>query len=196
MASHVLDQALTKAIASEIEGIIPYDEIEVVHRRDAMEWVASAQNIFRLKKPDIPPTHLVAYFVFVDPDQQSILLVDHIKAQLWIPTGGHVEFNEDPRQTVMREAKEELGVQAVFLRNNDHPFFITRNRTTGLTPGHTDISLWYLLRGSVHDFHPYDKGEFNDIEWYSFAEVLDSDPAIFDRHLQRFVRKLRAYLGK
>jgi 8-oxo-dGTP pyrophosphatase MutT (NUDIX family) len=39
-----------------------------------------------------------------------VLLVDHKNARLWLPTGGHVEEGEDPRATVVRELKEELGL--------------------------------------------------------------------------------------
>lgn len=183
-------------IHSEVTALLPVDKLEEEHITDALGWIKSGAGLFRVAKPDKPPKHLVSYFVLVDPEQKSILLVDHIKAQLWLPTGGHVEPNEDPADTVRREALEELKQPAVFLKNNPHPFFITVTQTVGLTPGHTDVSLWYLLRGSVHDFIDFDRGEFNDTEWFTFDEILESDPVIFDPHMQRFTRKLIAYLQK
>lgn len=189
-----IDQKVVASIAREVESIVPYDAIEQGHKRNVGEWLESGVNPFRLKKPDIPPKHLVSYFVLVDPDHRSILLVDHIKAQLWLPSGGHVELNESPRDAVMREAKEEFDVQAAFLRNHDKPFFVTVTQTVGLTPGHTDVSLWYLLRGSIHDKLRYDRSEFTDVEWYTFSEIIETDPLIFDPHLQRFTAKLADHL--
>jgi 8-oxo-dGTP pyrophosphatase MutT (NUDIX family) len=189
-----LNKTLTKKIGAEIQAIEAFDDTERAHQLDAIKWLASGVNPFRIKKPDVPPKHLVSYFVLVDPEHKSILLVDHIKAQLWLPSGGHVKFNEHPKMAVIREAEEELNLEAVFLRNNDHPFFITVTPTGGLVPGHTDVSLWYLLRGNVHNFLQYDKSEFTDTEWYTLQEILNSDPVIFDPHLQRFVQKLAAYL--
>ncbi|MDN5274977.1 MAG: hydrolase [Candidatus Saccharibacteria bacterium] len=182
-------------IQEEIKALRPLDSLESQHRDDVLEWIDSGADLFRIQKPDIPPKHLVSYFVLIDPVQKSMLLVDHIKAQLWLPTGGHVELNEHPKETVKRETTEELRMKAVFLRNNDSPFFITVTETGGLTPGHTDVSLWYLLKGSAHDFIDYDRTEFNDIEWFSFEEILQSDSVIFDPHLQRFTRKLINYLA-
>src|SRR4051812_36811324 len=95
-------------ILKEIKTLKPFDALESEHLKDAIEWVESGANIFRIKKPDVPPKHLVSYFVLIDPAQKSMLLVDHIKAQLWLPTGGHVEPDEHPNQTVKREVVEEL----------------------------------------------------------------------------------------
>lgn len=184
------DPDIISSIIKDTEAIVPYDKIEEAHKHNVATWLKSGANPFRLKKPDIPPKHLVSYFVLVDPDHRSILLVDHIKAQLWLPSGGHVELNEPPRDTVVREAREEFGIQAAFLRGNDKPFFVTVTQTVGLTPGHTDVSLWYLLRGSIHDRLQYDRSEFTDVEWYTFDEIAETDPLIFDPHLQRFTAKL------
>jgi 8-oxo-dGTP pyrophosphatase MutT (NUDIX family) len=183
-------------IQSDIRLVTPFDTQEKDHIADAIAWIHSAPNIFRIEKPDKPPKHLVAYFVLIDPEHRSLLLGDHIKAQLWLPSGGHVELNEHPKTTVMRECQEELHQKAVFLKNNDRPFFVTVTNTVGLTAGHTDVSLWYLLRGSIHDQLNYDRTEFTDMNWFTFDEIIGSHPAIFDPHLQRFMRKLTQYLGK
>lgn len=188
------DQTIRNHIRSEVQAIHAFDSLESEHITTVLTWIDSGADLFRIKKPDIPPQHLVSYFVLVDPSQKNILLVDHIKAQLWLPTGGHVLPNEAPRDAVIREADEELHLKAAFLKNNAHPFFVTVTKTVGLTPGHTDVSLWYLLRGDKHAFINYDKIEFTDIEWFSLDEILESDPVIFDPHLQRFTKKLQRYL--
>ena len=38
-----------------------------------------------LKKPDVPPKHLVSYFALVDDRRGKVLLVDHKLAGLWLP---------------------------------------------------------------------------------------------------------------
>ena len=175
--------------------ITPVDNVEATHLQDALEWLASGVNVYRIEKPDKPPKHLVAYFAVIDPEHKSLLLGDHIKAQLWLPSGGHVDVNEDPKDTVIREMREELNQEAIFLRNNEKPFFITVTKTVGLTAGHTDVSLWYLLKGSIHDRLNFDRAEFTDMTWFSFDEILEASPVIFDPHMQRFVRKLDEYLS-
>lgn len=179
---------MREQIAAEIECIVPMDEIEAAHRIDALAWVASGEALFRLAKPATPPKHLVSYFAVVDG--QRILLVDHKNAQLWLPTGGHVEPGEHPRITVARELKEELGFSAVHAIGP--PLMITSATTVGLTSGHTDVSLWYVVRTERDQPITYDANEFHGVRWFAFSEVPyeRSDP-----HMRRFVKKLGSPLA-
>ncbi|NTW13777.1 MAG: NUDIX domain-containing protein [Candidatus Moranbacteria bacterium] len=183
---------IRETIAKIICDIVPVDEIERNHRKDALEWIASGAEIFRVAKPDIPPKHLISYFAVVDVKRSSLLLVDHIKAELWLPAGGHVEPGEHPGTTVERESMEELGLESNFIF--DVPCLITQMTTVGKTAGHTDVSLWYVIKGNANDPIEYEKREFNGVRWFSFDEILDSDIAPFDPHMHRFVSKLKTLL--
>jgi 8-oxo-dGTP diphosphatase len=172
-------------VQSELEAIRPLDDLERAHREDALAWVASGAQLYRLQKPANPPKHLVSYFAVVDRDH--VLLVDHRNAQLWLPTGGQVEPDEDPRTTVIRELREELGL-VVGIDCVGPPLMVTVTDTVGLTRGHTDVSLWYVVTASRDAVLSFDKAEFNSVRWFHFSEVpLErSDP-----HMGRFLEKLR-----
>lgn len=174
---------MKQKIAEEVKKIIPLDDLEQTHLHETLEWIKSGAGLCRIEKPAIPSKHLVSYFVVIDGEY--ILLVDHINAQLWLPTGGHVERNEHPQDTVKREAWEELRITANFLL--DRPIMLTSTETVGKTAGHTDVSLWYLLRGNRKLSIDYDKGEFNEVQWFHTSKVpfQRSDP-----HMKRFVEKL------
>src|SRR6202022_4709179 len=74
-----------------IAQVMPADAVEEEHRRQALAWLDSTGDIFRRVKPCTPDPHLVSYFVVIDHQQDAVLLVDHRRAGLWLPTGGHVE---------------------------------------------------------------------------------------------------------
>lgn len=169
-------------IKQEIEKIVPYDALEQEHLDDVKAWLDTGVEVCRIKKPSTPPKHLVSYFVIVDCDH--VLLVDHKNANLWLPSGGHVEPGEHPKDTVVREAQEELQISADFI--SDYPVFITCTETVGLTAGHTDVSLWYVLRGNREGQIEYDKEEFYGIKWFQFDQIPfeKSDP-----HMSRFIKK-------
>lgn len=95
-----------------LDGIEPWDGTELAHLARAREWVGSGAPLYRVRKPDVPPMHLVSYFVVRDEARGRLLLVNHRKAGLWLPPGGHVEPGEDPWQTVARECREELHIDA------------------------------------------------------------------------------------
>jgi 8-oxo-dGTP pyrophosphatase MutT (NUDIX family) len=132
----------------------------------------------------MPPKHLVSYFAVVDEDH--ILLVDHKNARLWLPSGGHVEPGEHPRDTVVREITEELGLR-ISRSSVGAPVMLTSSETVGLTAGHTDISLWYVVRSDRSASLAFDASEFNAVKWFRFSDVplYRADP-----NLGRFLKKL------
>jgi 8-oxo-dGTP diphosphatase len=173
------------SVLPELQAIQPLDELESDHIADAMAWVQSGAQIYRISKPAIPPKHLVSYFAVVARDE--ILLVSHKVAQLWLPTGGHVECDEHPRCTVARELEEELGV-AIDPAVIQPPLMITCSTTVGSAAGHTDVSLWCVVNVKRTQPFAFDEEEFHEIRWFKFSEVPlhASDP-----HLGRFLKKLR-----
>ena len=102
-------------IAALIRAISPGDRLEAEQITATLAWIASGAPLCRSAKPAVPPQHLVAYCVLVDPSQKKLLLVDHKNAGLWLPSGGHVEVDEHPQTTVYRELNEELSISADFL---------------------------------------------------------------------------------
>lgn len=170
-------------IRKEIDLIEPMDDLERASKVDVLAWIDSGVEICRLQKPDIPPKHLISYFAVVDGEY--ILLVDHINAELWLPTGGHVDPNEHPRATVLREAKEELSIDGEFL--NEHPLFLTLTETVGKTAGHTDVSIWYTLRGDRFAPLEFDGSEFLAVRWFHKDDVPLGRT---DQHMARFLKKL------
>lgn len=179
---------LITEIYNLISNISPFDLLEQRQIVETLAWIQTGAPIFRIKKPDVPNKHLVSYFVLFDETNRRILLADHKKAQLWLPTGGHVEVDEDPKQTVIRECYEELAVEADFWV--EAPIFLTSTVTVGITAGHTDVSLWYVLKGDSSVSYAFDQDEFNAVSWFGFDEIpyAKSDP-----HMSRFISKLKNF---
>ncbi|MBX3010039.1 MAG: NUDIX domain-containing protein [Caldilineaceae bacterium] len=181
---------LTDQIANLVRAIAPCDALESDHQRQALSWITSGAPLFRTQKPATPPQHLVAYFAVLDPSADKLLLVDHKNAGLWLPSGGHVEVDEHPHTTVIREAQEELALPAQFLW--DEPLFLTVTETVGVGVPHTDVSLWYLLQGDSTLPLAYDPDEFYGVAWFALDElpIKRCDP-----HLARFAAKLKRRLS-
>ena len=174
---------MRESIRQEVALIDPSDPLEHEARADVLAWIDSDAPLCRVKKPATPPKHLIAYFAVVD--DEHVLLVDHINAELWLPPGGHVEPGEHPADTVRREAMEELSLEAHFLLNR--PLFVTVTETVGRTAGHSDVSLWYVLRSDRRHPVVFDRSEFHGVRWFHRDEVpLErSDP-----QMERFLSKL------
>lgn len=55
-------------------------------------------------------------YIFQD---KKVLLHKHAKLGKWLPPGGHLEANETPPEAAQREAKEETGLDIVFIEQEN-----------------------------------------------------------------------------
>jgi len=174
-----------------LAGLVPHDDLEADHRRDAMAWVESGAPIFRTAKPATPPKHLVSYCLLVDVEADAVLLVDHRDAQRWLPTGGHVDVDEHPATTARREMAEELGIEPPFHpATGPAPLFVTVTETAGMSTRHTDVSLWFVFAGRAVDEIEPDQREFAGVRWWPI-DGIGVDPEIpVEPHLARALAKL------
>jgi 8-oxo-dGTP diphosphatase len=183
--------SLHEQIRELVAELVPADTIEDEHRRSALAWLDSTTDIFRRAKPHTPSPHLVSYFLVTDCCLGSVLLVDHRKAGLWLPTGGHVEPGEHPAATVRREVREELGIEAMFSPVvGEKPLFVTVCQTAPVAGRHTDVSLWYVLSHRTDLPLVPDPGEFREARWWTRAQIEHAGPALFDPHMNRMLDKL------
>lgn len=179
-------------LVSQIE---PADRRERRHQQATLRWIRSDAPLFRTSAPSTPPQHLAVYTILLDEVTQSILLVDHIKAGLWVPPGGHVDVDEDPRETSVREVREELGIDVeLHERMAGVPLFVSRTRTRG--PGrHTDVTLWFVARGDRSQVLTVDPSESRGATWIGLHEGVGWSAPQFDPNMARFVVKLKAALA-
>jgi 8-oxo-dGTP diphosphatase len=172
-----------------VAKLTPLDPLEAVHIADTLRWLEDTDDVFRRSKPATPPRHLVSYVVLLDQNNFDVLLVDHVNSGLFLPPGGHVEPDEHPAETARRECREELGIDASLAGNGVDPAFLTVTRTIGLDSGHTDVSLWFISKGSRSLRLTIDKVEFRGARWWSLDEVASANEKDFDPHFQRFLKK-------
>lgn len=155
-----------------VAELVPVDMVEEEHRRRVLAWLAGTGDVFRRVKPGTPSPHLVSYFLLADLGQGRVLLIDHRKAGLWLPTGGPVEPGEHPAATVRREAWEELGIEARFCPvTGEKPLFVTITQTAQAAGRHTDVSLWYVLSYGTGEPLTPDPGEFREARWWTRAQI-------------------------
>jgi 8-oxo-dGTP pyrophosphatase MutT (NUDIX family) len=100
----------------------------------------------------------------------EILLIKDAKNRWTIPKG-HVEPNEEPKDTAEREIREETGLQQMEVRDwlGKVNFRYRRNHTLVLMTMHI-----YLVRGlgNTDRLHPEDW--LSDIQWLPAATAVDS----------------------
>lgn len=111
------------------------------------------------------------------------LLHRHRKLGLWLPPGGHIEPGESTDEAVLREVKEETGLDAAFVEPPSAPV-IDDDRVTSLhqpqrvqieaIPNHPHhIDFIYFMKAGPGEVVPEGDAKWR---WMSPAEL--DDPAI------------------
>ena len=125
-----------------------------------------------LVKSENVKSHFCSFFVPINKKTKSIYLVHHIKAQDWIPPGGHIEKNEHPTATVKREFEEELSHKLTDEVIELFDATIKDISTNPRNPCEIHYDLWHLVYVNKLPFK-FDRGEFYDAGWFSFEDALN-----------------------
>ncbi|NLM62878.1 MAG: NUDIX domain-containing protein [Mollicutes bacterium] len=123
--------------------------------------------------------HFCASVFVVNPENKKILLVHHKKFNKWVQPGGHIEDNEIPEETALREVYEETGVKVKligerFPREDDYikPLGIQKNRNID-GDIHIDIIYAAVPINCIQTIPNFN--ENIDAKWFSREELETID---------------------
>ncbi len=125
-----------------------------------------------ITRPENEKYHVCAFCMPVQKNTKNVYLGHHIKADDWIPPGGHIEKNEHPRDTAFREFKEELDFQItneaielinISVKNIDNPAQTCKRH----------YSFWYVVIMEKPIPFTFDRTEFYDARWFAPPELLN-----------------------
>lgn len=125
----------------------------------------------------------------INAEATRMLMIFHRGLQRWLPPGGHVEPDEFPGDTALREVLEETGLRA---QHAGEPRFDLKlnERTESQLPTpfsmaaqlipesskdieHIHMDLMYLLTAEDHDPTEVTEAEIEGAAWFSRSEVLN-----------------------
>lgn len=125
-------------------------------------------------------------------DDDRTILHWHRKLNTWMPPGGHIEEEEEPVQALLREIREETGLDAEIVSDFvDFPFarpdqlppprVILVEDIGGDDPDHQHIDLIYYCR-SLGQAPGAGQGE-KDNRWVGIPELESAEGLELDGHL-------------
>ncbi len=125
------------------------------------------------------PIDFVAVAFVIHQDQ--VLLIHHIKSDMWLPLGGHIEKDEDPIQALYREIEEESGLAQPDLTILSTKPNIDSTRTKALyqpnyldihkiSQNHKHVGLIYFLTSSTPKI-TLNQAEHHQIGWFNQKQL-------------------------
>ena len=111
----------------------------------------------------------------------SVLLVYHKKIGMWLPPGGHIEKHETPEEALVREIKEETGLEVEIINQvkPDKKFSVrllyqpTHIQLEDIKGTHYHIDLIYLCRVKGGELHS--NQEIEDLRFFDIEEINKFD---------------------
>lgn len=118
-----------------------------------------------------------AYIVFED----KVLLILHKQLKKWLPVGGHIELDEDPEQALLREIKEESGLEVEIVASKPNlespgtkflptPEYLDIHE---ISNSHKHIGMVYFAKAITENVM-LQEAEHDDIRWFSQADLEDT----------------------
>jgi 8-oxo-dGTP diphosphatase len=133
--------------------------------------------------------------------KNKVLLRFHDKYKFWASVGGHVELDEDPNEAVIREAKEEVGLDIklydgnqLFKYETDHekyiipPLGMSRH---DISPTHEHITMSYFATCDTDTIVP--EKESDIWKWVTKEELQTMD---LRKDMKLYAEKALEILGK
>lgn len=130
--------------------------------------------------------HFCVTNYILDMTKGEFLLIKHKKLGKWLPPGGHMEENETPEDTALRETLEETGLQVQIVGERYPtpsdlitPFAIQMNE---IKPEHMHMDFIYLSQVSKDEAQLVQNvEETDDIKWFSIDTIMSEEFDTFDK---------------
>jgi 8-oxo-dGTP diphosphatase len=119
---------------------------------------------------------VVAGYVF---NEDKVLLIHHAKSGLWLPLGGHIDPNETPDSALIREIKEEIGLEVELLNQNPIPLKgnIEKNLAVPFycnvhpVGDHHHSCFFYICKALNPEDLKLEEGKILDYKWLTKEEL-------------------------
>jgi 8-oxo-dGTP diphosphatase len=179
-----------------VAAILPFDDAEADAQRSVLRWIDSGEALYR-ESGSASARHLAVYLTLLDPADDAVLQIHHVKADAWMFPGGHVD-TEPPCDAVVREAAEELGITATFHPAvGRSPLLVTESQTNSLIDSHVDVTLWYVLVGARSMPLTPDPAEIHAVRWVRLDDAETwARQSPTPHQAYRFAHKLAAALRR
>lgn len=168
-----------------LELVDKLEKIDFVDPKIVSQFKTRLKENPKVYKAEGTSEHFCSFLVPVDFDKRMVFMGHHIKANDWIPPGGHMEPEELPEDTARREFKEELAysltTEKILLKN----LGITNvKHPLGLCTVHFDF--WCIIPIKKQEF-VFDRREFYDARWIPFEEAIDKS---YRTNIQKIMRSV------
>lgn len=133
----------------------------------------------------------------------KVLLREHDKYHFLLGVGGHVELDEDPNEAVIREVKEEVGLEIELSKASQFsdmpnerellpPKFMNRHY---IDEKHEHVTLIYFAKAKTDKIVQGIGEKSDNVRWFT-REELEDPKLVIKQRIRHYALKALEELGK
>jgi 8-oxo-dGTP pyrophosphatase MutT (NUDIX family) len=134
--------------------------------------------------------------------ENKVILIHHKQLNKWLPVGGHIELNEDPEEALIREVKEETGLDIKVYGTKPSlisegikflycPLYLDIHK---INDTHRHVGMVYFATSDT-DKLTLEADEHNEIRWFSKSD-LENPKFKIQTDVKYYSQKALEKLGK
>ncbi|CAN5501438.1 hypothetical protein BH24ACT5_BH24ACT5_05950 [soil metagenome] len=165
-----------------LDLVTQHEPVDDSERRDIATLLAEVRRLDRPFDRHADPEHITGSGFVVG--RRGIVLLHHLKFDLWVQPGGHIDGDEFPWEAARREVVEETGLEVNFLDGSPELTHVSVHDVPG---GHIHLDLRYLFDAGDADPAP-PSDESQEVYWFDWPDAIAiAEPALHGilRALQR-----------
>jgi 8-oxo-dGTP pyrophosphatase MutT (NUDIX family) len=154
-----------------LEEYNPIDTQEQDSKNKILDFVYNNDNF---TGRDNTVGHITGAAWIVSRDRKKVLLTHHVKLNMWLQIGGHVEGDEHVLETALREAREESGLTS--LRCISDKIFdvdVHLFPKKGEVEAHYHHDIRFLFEADENEEINRQESESKGMKWISLEDVAD-----------------------
>ncbi len=189
-----------------------YDASDPAEERHRAAMIALLHAPDAFSRAHFQPGHFTASCYVID-DGGRLLLHHHRRLDRWLQMGGHVEGDESPERTALREGEEESGLRDLVLwsAEAEPPLSYSRESESGGLasalqtifdldvhaipaakgePDHDHFDVRYLARTASPERIALDRAESNDLAWVTLERAAELMPGSESHRVLRKIERM------
>ena len=167
-----------------------YDASDAAEERHRAAMIALLHAPDAFSRGHFHPGHFTASCYVID-DGGRLLLHHHRRLARWLQMGGHVEGDESPDLTALREGEEESGLRDLqLIAQGIFDLDIHGIPAAKSEPDHDHYDVRYLARTASPEAIALDRAESNDLAWVTLQRAAELMPGSESRRVLRKIEHL------
>ena len=168
-------------LVSELNAVKPYGAVEKEMIKRTIEFI----NIHDFPMDQkLTAGHLTGSAWIVNKERTKALFTHHSKLDMWLQLGGHAEQEDHSiRQTAIREAKEESGLNSIKLLSEDilsvDVHMIPERKGF---PAHPHYDIQFLFEADENENLSITT-ESEDLKWIAFEDIAQYNDELSIRRM-------------